>query len=55
MDELALRHLGHVCIAFKDIAGTGKSALTFDQIAIETRPANTPPRTPTSRYASGCC
>ena len=35
MDELALRHLGHVCIAFKDIAGTGKSALTFDQIAID--------------------
>jgi len=34
MDELALRHLGHVCIAFKDIAGTGKSALTFDQIPI---------------------
>ncbi len=35
MDELALRHLGHVCIAFKDIAGTGKSALTFDQIPID--------------------
>ncbi|RME94650.1 MAG: DNA polymerase I, partial [Alphaproteobacteria bacterium] len=35
MDELALRHLGHVCIAFKDIAGSGKSALTFDQIPID--------------------
>ena len=35
MDELALRHLGHVCIAFKEIAGTGKSALTFDQIPID--------------------
>ncbi len=35
MDELALRHLGHVCISYKDIAGTGKSALTFDQIPID--------------------
>jgi DNA polymerase-1 len=35
MDELALKHLGHVCIAFKDIAGTGKSALTFDRIPID--------------------
>ena len=35
MDELALRHLGHVCIAYRDIAGTGKSALTFDQIPID--------------------
>ncbi|MGI9387501.1 MAG: DNA polymerase I, partial [Methyloligellaceae bacterium] len=34
MDDLALRHLGHVCIPFKEIAGSGKSALTFDQIAI---------------------
>ncbi|MDH3579749.1 MAG: DNA polymerase I [Hyphomicrobiales bacterium] len=34
MDELALRHLGHVCIPFKEIAGSGKSALTFDQLAI---------------------
>ncbi len=35
MDELALRHLGHVCIPFKDVVGTGKSALTFDQVPIE--------------------
>ena len=35
MDELALRHLGHVCIPFKEVAGTGKSALTFDQVPID--------------------
>jgi DNA polymerase-1 len=35
MDELALRHLGHVCIPFKDVVGTGKSALTFDQVPID--------------------
>ena len=34
MDELALRHLGHVCIPFKEVVGTGKSALTFDQVPI---------------------
>jgi DNA polymerase-1 len=34
MDDLALRHLGHVCIPFKDVVGTGKSQLTFDQVAI---------------------
>jgi len=35
MDELALTHLGHKCIKFKDIAGSGKSQLTFDRIAID--------------------
>ncbi|WP_370336231.1 DNA polymerase I [Parvularcula marina] len=34
MDELAERHLAHTCISFKEIAGTGKNAKTFDQIAI---------------------
>ena len=34
MDELALEHLGHSCIAFKDICGTGKSAISFGQVAI---------------------
>jgi len=34
MDELAIRHLGHVCIPFKEVVGTGKSALTFDQVPI---------------------
>ncbi|MEC9368656.1 MAG: DNA polymerase I [Pseudomonadota bacterium] len=35
MDELAERHLKHTCIAFKDVAGSGKSALTFDQVPID--------------------
>jgi len=34
MDELAQQHLSHSCIAFKDIAGSGKAALTFDRIPI---------------------
>ncbi len=32
MDSLALRHLDHQNIAFKDIAGSGRKQLTFDQI-----------------------
>ncbi len=32
MDTLAMRHLDHKTIAFKDIAGVGKKQLTFDQI-----------------------
>ena len=35
MDDLASRHLDHTCIKFKDIAGSGKSQLTFDQIPID--------------------
>jgi DNA polymerase-1 len=35
MDELSVRHLGHKPIAFKDVAGTGKSAVTFDRVPIE--------------------
>jgi DNA polymerase-1 len=35
MDELAMRHLGHACIPFKEVVGTGKSALTFDQVPID--------------------
>jgi DNA polymerase I len=34
MDDLSERHLGHRPIAFKDVAGSGKSQLSFDQIAI---------------------
>lgn len=34
MDDLAQIHIGHKPIAFKDIAGTGKKQLTFDQIPI---------------------
>jgi len=35
MDALAERWLGHTPIAYKDIAGSGKKALTFDRIAID--------------------
>jgi DNA polymerase I len=35
MDELSQRHLGHKPIAFKDVAGTGKSTITFDRVAID--------------------
>jgi DNA polymerase I len=35
MDELSQRHLGHKPIAFKDVAGTGKSQVTFDCVPID--------------------
>lgn len=35
MDSLALKYLNHNTIHFKDIAGSGKKQLRFDQIAIE--------------------
>ena len=35
MDELSERHLGHKPIAFKDVAGSGKSAVTFDRVPID--------------------
>jgi DNA polymerase-1 len=34
MDELSERHLAHKPIAFKDIAGSGKTQITFDQAPI---------------------
>ncbi len=34
MDELALAHFGHSCIAFKDVCGSGKSQLSFNQVAL---------------------
>ncbi len=34
MDELSEVHLGHKPIAFKEVAGSGKSQLTFDQVPI---------------------
>lgn len=34
MDTLAQKHLGHTCVKFEDIAGKGKSQLTFDQIEL---------------------
>jgi DNA polymerase I len=35
MDELSQRHLGHKPISFKDVAGSGKSSITFDRVAID--------------------
>jgi len=35
MDELAKRHLGHTCISFKEVAGTGKSQVTFDKVPLD--------------------
>ncbi len=35
MDELSQRWLGHTPIAFKEITGTGKAAVTFDKVKIE--------------------
>ena len=35
MDELAARHLGHSCIAFKDVCGTGKKAISFAEVPLE--------------------
>ncbi|MCB1381063.1 MAG: DNA polymerase I, partial [Alphaproteobacteria bacterium] len=35
MDELSQRHLDHKPIAFKDVAGSGKSAVTFDRVPID--------------------
>ncbi len=35
MNELALRHLGHSCIAFKEVAGSGRNAISFAQVALD--------------------
>ena len=35
MDELAQRHLGHSCIAFKDVCGTGKKAIPFGEVPLD--------------------
>jgi DNA polymerase-1 len=35
MDEAASTHLGHVCISFKDVAGTGKKAISFAQVPLD--------------------
>jgi DNA polymerase-1 len=35
MDELSERHLGHRCISFKDVAGSGKSMISFDRVPVE--------------------
>ncbi|MBH1942660.1 DNA polymerase I [Erythrobacter sp. YJ-T3-07] len=35
MDELAQRHLGHTCLTFKEICGTGKKAIPFGEVPID--------------------
>lgn len=35
MDELSQIHLGHTPIPFKEVAGSGKSQITFDQVPVE--------------------
>jgi DNA polymerase I len=35
MDELAERHLGHTCIPFKDVCGTGKKAIPFSEVPLD--------------------
>jgi len=35
MDDLAKRHLGHECISYKELTGTGKKAITFDFVDLE--------------------
>lgn len=35
MDELATTHLGHSCISFKDVVGTGKNQRTFAEIDLK--------------------
>jgi len=34
MDEAAREHLGHICIPFKDVAGTGKKAISFAEVPL---------------------
>ena len=35
MDELAQRHLGHTCLTFKEVCGTGKKAIPFGEVALD--------------------
>ncbi|MCC8234655.1 DNA polymerase I [Pinisolibacter aquiterrae] len=35
MDELSKKWLGHTPIAYKEVTGTGKAAVTFDRVAID--------------------
>ncbi len=35
MNEAARAHLGHECIAFKDVAGTGRKAISFAQVPLD--------------------
>src|SRR3546814_2694322 len=35
MDELAKLHLGHECISFKSLCGTGKSQISFADVPLD--------------------
>ncbi|SHO64913.1 DNA polymerase I [Pseudoxanthobacter soli DSM 19599] len=35
MDDLSVRHLGHTPIPFKEVAGSGKNAVTFDRVPLD--------------------
>ncbi|NOZ42242.1 MAG: DNA polymerase I [Alphaproteobacteria bacterium] len=35
MDELAKIHLGHDCIPFKQVCGSGRNKITFDQVPLD--------------------
>ncbi len=35
LDELAMLHLGHQCIAFKEVCGTGKSQISFAEVPLD--------------------
>ncbi|EDL49129.1 DNA polymerase I [Erythrobacter sp. SD-21] len=35
MDELAERHLGHPCISFKELCGTGRKAIPFAEVPLD--------------------
>ncbi|MCG6858237.1 MAG: DNA polymerase I [Salaquimonas sp.] len=35
MDELADRWLGHACLSYKELTGSGKSAILFDQVPLD--------------------
>jgi len=35
MDELAQRHLGHTCLSFKEVCGTGKKAIPFGEVPLD--------------------
>ncbi|MDX3900716.1 MAG: DNA polymerase I [Sphingobium sp.] len=35
MDEAAKTHLGHTCISFKDVVGTGKNQLSFAEVPLD--------------------
>ena len=35
LDDLAKKHLDHICIAYKDVCGTGQKQITFDQVPVD--------------------